>query len=292
MKKIILSLLIFASFTGFAQQNLDLEAWTVKPSGSDSADYWLNATDAVAYGAPQNLFQETTSVAQGTSAAHLTTVYWAMGSILGLDTLPGSIVQQVAYTQTPASISFAYKSNPMSGDYNVVAAQLSHWDNVNNTQVIDAEAVFTTNTVNNTWTPQVVNFTYYTTDTPDTLTLVATSSANILFGDGSFGYAKIGSELWVDDIAINFTTGVNNILSLDELKIYPNPVTSSLNIYNPTENPLKIQVYDITGKLLMTEKLSQGKNTIQADDFPKGIYIYKILNFSNNTIKTGKITKQ
>jgi hypothetical protein len=287
---VILSILTFCFVR--AQQNLNLEAWTVKSSGSDSADYWLNPTDAVAYGAPQNLFHETASVAQGTSAARLTTVYWAAGSMFGLDTLVGVIMQQVAYTSIPLSISFSCKSNPMQGDQNIIAAQLTHWDSVNNVRVVDGESIFITSAVNNNWTPQNVNFTYYTNNTPDTLTIVAAASANILFGDGSFGYAKIGSELFVDDFSINFATGVNNLLSIEELKIFPNPVVSDITILNSSENPLKIQVFDISGKLMLVQNLNKGKNILNIQHFNSGIYIYKITNFTNQIVKTGKLTKQ
>ncbi len=288
MKKIILSILTFCSIAGFAQQNLDLEAWTVKSTGSDSADYWINPLDVTGFGAPQNLFQETASVAQGTAAAHLTTVYWAAGSIFGLDTLPGVLMQQVAYTQTPASFSFAYKSNPMTGDYNVVAAQLTHWDTATNAQVVDGEAVFLTNTANNVWTPQVINFTYYTSNTPDTLTIVTAASANILFGDGSYGYAQIGSELWVDDFALNFTTGIASINPQADVSVYPNPAKHTVFVKSNAPNAT-LFIYDITGKVISTTTLNKGVNRVNLTGIPAGMYIYKVLT-SNGQTSTGKLT--
>lgn len=87
--------------------------------------------------------------------------------------------------------------------------------------------------------------------------------------DGSFRYSKISK--------LN-----NGKLASSNLTIYPNPVKDVCNVsYSlPTEADIKVQVYDMAGRLVYADvmKSSKGKNSVITDfsSLTKGYYILKL----------------
>ncbi len=70
------------------------------------------------------------------------------------------------------------------------------------------------------------------------------------------------------------------------ISIYPNPIRSLLNfkIDNADVKNGKIQIFDITGRLIKTKSISG--NTMQLYlDGPSGIYIVKITNKASSVVK-------
>jgi hypothetical protein len=82
--------------------------------------------------------------------------------------------------------------------------------------------------------------------------------------------------------------------SIQELKIFPNPVNNILNInFNQTnKKPFEFSLYDATGKLIKTEYFSNASATYQVDvsSLIKNNYIYKIS--TDDYLKTGIILKE
>jgi uncharacterized delta-60 repeat protein len=64
------------------------------------------------------------------------------------------------------------------------------------------------------------------------------------------------------------------------LRYYPNPASTVLNIdvVNPVYNKLEARLYDITGKLLLTQLLNQRSNQLPVDKLPSGMYQLLIYN--------------
>ncbi len=64
------------------------------------------------------------------------------------------------------------------------------------------------------------------------------------------------------------------------LRYYPNPASTVLNIdvVNPVYNKLEAKLYDITGKLLLTQLLNQRSNQLPVDKLPSGMYQLLIYN--------------
>ena len=77
----------------------------------------------------------------------------------------------------------------------------------------------------------------------------------------------------------------NNIKSL---KVYPNPVSSVLNVDLKTGLNY-IEIFDMNGKLLVTTQTSNDKFSINVSDYVVGLYLIKIKNI--NEIYLGKFNK-
>ncbi len=97
---------------------------------------------------------------------------------------------------------------------------------------------------------------------------------------------------WIDELKYSgftksFTADIDSELSSQaELAIYPNPVSDILNINFPenSQNNL-IQVYDISGKLVIEQKESSSNALVNFDGLQKGLYIIKIKTDSESIIR-------
>lgn len=100
-----------------------------------------------------------------------------------------------------------------------------------------------------------------------------------------------------DTIVVNFTlgynVGVNNKLTAHELVVYPNPVNDKLMIQLPENvgNTAKIEVMDLTGKVLLSQSVESVINSLSIDCnlLKTGMYLVKLQ--SDNLILSKKIFK-
>ena len=77
-----------------------------------------------------------------------------------------------------------------------------------------------------------------------------------------------------------------------ECSAFPNPVDDyiKLKVKNITEENLSYLLYDISGKLLLTQKIINAETLISMNNLPAAVYFLKI-NDNNKEVKTFKIIK-
>lgn len=86
----------------------------------------------------------------------------------------------------------------------------------------------------------------------------------------------------------NSSLSINEINNLNkEIKGFPNPTKSMFQIENPKNGAKKIEIFDINGKKVISQKIDNSKNNIEINvkNITNGIYIYRIGNFSSKLIK-------
>ena len=72
---------------------------------------------------------------------------------------------------------------------------------------------------------------------------------------------------------------------------FPSPATSEINIRIAIQHKnCTIEIYNINGKMLKTERANSGTTAINISDFPSGNYIYKVYN-SEGFVESGKFVK-
>ena len=89
------------------------------------------------------------------------------------------------------------------------------------------------------------------------------------------------------------TLGTDNFPEITlSMTVYPNPTTSIVNLKVDNFNfeNLQINLSDITGKLLQSQKISNQETQIQMESLPQAIYLLNVQD-NNKTIKTFKIIK-
>ena len=109
--------------------------------------------------------------------------------------------------------------------------------------------------------------------------IVLDSSDNLFICDGGNNkIRKVATTLSIEQNILPFTTIV-----------YPNP---SNGIYTITADAnTTVEIFDIVGKLILSQKNTMGQATINLSQYTAGMYLAKITN-QNNQTKTVKLIKQ
>ena len=125
--------------------------------------------------------------------------------LVGTDSLDipnATICVGKSYTSKPLSFQGYYKYEPVGGDSALFSVLLSKYNTgAHKRDTIALARQVITNPVS-TYTMLDLPLNYYFTDvTPDTLTLLICSSADIRFNDLMNCKGQVGSKLWVDEIS-------------------------------------------------------------------------------------------
>jgi len=83
-------------------------------------------------------------------------------------------------------------------------------------------------------------------------------------------------------------TGVEEYVNDKTISVYPNPASSEINIYLENLNGY-LELFDLTGRKIMSIALSKGKNKLNTANLNTGIYFYKINSLREENLKTGKL---
>ncbi|MBO4234797.1 T9SS type A sorting domain-containing protein [Riemerella anatipestifer] len=77
------------------------------------------------------------------------------------------------------------------------------------------------------------------------------------------------------------------IQTKNKLSGFPIPTNKIFNVINPQNGASKIEIFDTSGKLMINKGFgnSESKISIDVENLPKGIYIYKIGDLSSKFIK-------
>jgi uncharacterized protein YfdQ (DUF2303 family) len=88
------------------------------------------------------------------------------------------------------------------------------------------------------------------------------------------------------------TNSTSNIPGKTDITLYPNPTAgvAYLAVNSTTEDQLKIEIFDMQGKMQFGSKIQNGINLLQLKDLPSGIYMVYI-NRNNYKLFTQKLIK-
>jgi hypothetical protein len=78
-----------------------------------------------------------------------------------------------------------------------------------------------------------------------------------------------------------------DLAKIDEFAVYPVPASDVFNVFC-LSNSAKIQLYDITGKIVFSENLFLGENNISCSNLFAGTYLYRIISF-DGIVVNGKL---
>ena len=89
----------------------------------------------------------------------------------------------------------------------------------------------------------------------------------------------------IDDFLISGTLATQNF-ELDKIVIAPNPSAGIFTIFSSNLNLDKIEVYDITGKIINSKtNLNSTNTTLDLTNVSTGIYFVKIVSNNQSTVK-------
>jgi minor extracellular serine protease Vpr len=105
-------------------------------------------------------------------------------------------------------------------------------------------------------------------------------------GSNNWGWGKINTY---EAVKLAFATAINEQDNVEnKIIIYPNPFTNSIQLLNSQE-PLWVEVYNISGQILFSKKILQNES-IQLAQLQTGIYLLKTTN-ENGGIQMCKLVK-
>ncbi len=84
---------------------------------------------------------------------------------------------------------------------------------------------------------------------------------------------------------------VDDIQAVQAISIYPNPISEYFMITSPHTDIDYVELFDISGKLVQTQKLQNINNVINIQKLPSGVYFLRIYN-KNKYLKSDKIVKK
>ncbi|MEM6965119.1 MAG: DUF4465 domain-containing protein [Bacteroidota bacterium] len=91
---------------------------------------------------------------------------------------------------------------------------------------------------------------------------------------GTFGM-NTPAYFFMDDFETGSALSVNRISEDSPFEIYPNPTTDFVLLDNPNAKITDIFVFDINGKLLLSDKTADVQHQIDLQKYPSGTYILK-----------------
>lgn len=188
--------------------------------------------------------------------------------------------------ETNWDIVYVQYSTDFGANWNVLGSMGSNWYNSNRTQATAGNDCY--NCPGAQWTG--TNATLATYSYPlNSLN----SETNIIFRivfHSDEGVNQIGAN--VDDFVINGTLSNENF-ELQKIKIYPNPSNGVFYISLGDLEPTSIEVYDLTGKIILSKKnisVNNFETSIDLKYATKGIYFVKII--ANNQSVVKRIIKE
>ncbi len=306
MKKFFLSgLILFFAVGGYAQlSNASFETWRHYVSNGDSLeapDSWFSADSVVAQYKSlaggtvyQQMFQSTDKHS-GTYAVELVSKTQGPAGVvpgvlanakLGLNItalFSGDTAGAFTYTGGTAistryaSVRAYVKYSPVGSDQAIMLVQAMH-----GTDTIGVGATSIAGTIS-TYTEQIVNIDYFSSETPDKILIAFLSSRNT-------HVAKDGSTLYVDDVSLSTILGVPQVSPENStVTCYPNPGTGAFHISSTTNDKLHMLVYTASGQQIAAKDFS-GSDVLDLSNYPSGLYFYNITNTQGAAIQHGKLS--
>ncbi|HTA82004.1 MAG TPA: T9SS type A sorting domain-containing protein [Bacteroidia bacterium] len=292
---LILSVSKLIAQTDAATPNANFEHWTHTSSGSgyDDANGWNDLNSSTSILGSITCYKDSTAadVKSGKYAVELVTMKVFTQDVPGalttgtINTSNQTISGGIPYTSRPDSITGWYKYTSVSGDNADVEFYL--FGSGGNSDTV-AKAFFRSPKSSVTSYTRISYPLTYVSSSPAVTALWILSSSTNAAG------AQVGSTLIVDSLGlITNPVSVNNIVNTNSITVGPNPARDLITIRNISNTKtLKITLFDVTGRKMMTQNAGIGTCTIDITEIPEGVYIYTVQDPQNLTIKTGRIVVQ
>ncbi len=293
MKKTLLSIVsvVLLSVTAIAQiPNSGFENWTtvgsyVNPTGwgtmnNTTTTYSLFTATTGTPGSPGTSYLKLTSKTTGT----MVTNGIAVSGVL--DSVNMKAKSGFPFTMQPVSLTGKWQHMIYGSSQGSIKAVLTKWNTGLNKRDTIATAAQTLAGMAMSWANFTINFTYLSGAAPDSCIIeLKASGSNPTNND----------YLWVDNFAFaGSVTGIQNQNSfLNNLVVFPNPATESVNMNFNLRSPqqITIELIDITGKLIRSKNIGtiQGESvqTLNVIGVAKGTYSIKVI--GNGSIEVRKI---
>lgn len=105
----------------------------------------------------------------------------------------------------------------------------------------------------------------------------------------NFPYYRLGRE--VGSACDTVYTAISPPQEGAGVQVYPNPAQESVTIELSQKEEAEFVLFDITGRVVLTQKLRQPKETFSLANVAKGMYFYRIQS-EKGILPNGKLIKE
>ena len=185
------------------------------------------------------------------------------------------------YTDKPNYFRGYYKYTSIDGDSCYFYALLSKWNGSSRDTVAFAD--FQSTATITSYEAFSLAFNYHSEDTPDSITVVFTSSAG-----GESYQGQVGSTLFIDKISLSLTSNIQTIKQ-NTFVVSPNPTNGLVKITSNIQGETHYSVLNESGQKVKNGIINSTLDYIDLLDLSEGIYFIKIQN--ENITEVKKIIK-
>lgn len=198
-----------------------------------------------------------------------------------LDSMTQQPVSGFAYNMRPTSLDGKWQHMIFGSSQGSITVSFSKWNTSTMMRDVIGTGSKTLSGMAMSWANFSIPITFTSSNMPDSCIIVMKASGSTPTDQ---------DYLWVD--ALNFVgafpAGVNDINKIEN-SIYPNPVSTTLNIKN-NQQANEICIFDLTGKMVLCSK-EENLKSINVSELSIGNYTYQLFK-DKKQITTSKFSKQ
>ncbi len=183
-----------------------------------------------------------------------------------------TITGGVPVVDIPTHLKGFYKFLPKGGDSCAIGIGLSRWNGTSRDSI--GLGTFSTKDTVPDWTPFSAWIDYDTTATPDSMIIMAFSSAQEVLTPGTV--------LYVDALWLDYTVGVGDRDPGRGIDVYNDRETSRLMVFTGFDVPQEVAVrlYAMSGRPVFSQSVSGATSEriiIPYADLPSGVYVLEVI---------------
>lgn len=124
--------------------------------------------------------------------------------------------------------------------------------------------------------------------------LQATKDGGCLFVGGAYDYINEHYDLFLLKVNSDGNVGIDEIVVTDKVAAFPNPGINILKLTTASKKGC-VEVFDMNGRQVCCQQITEDVTTIKTDTWPAGIYIWKVVSDNSSSLtvtETGKWIKK
>ncbi len=195
---------------------------------------------------------------------------------MSMGTSTTSTTSGMVYVTNPFPTSFSFSGNCSATIDGTGTLVLPAKTFTNVVRVMTSQTITASINVNS------INYDYYDISiSRNPLLTIATSTVSSIAGTSTQTVVTVLSNYDVVSVKENTKSEI-------DLSVFPNPSSGVIHFATESTDAAKVIALDVTGKVIATEIVEMGKAKMNLTNLSSGVYIYQVVDKSNQVLKTGK----
>jgi hypothetical protein len=193
------------------------------------------------------------------------------------------------FSGRPSKMTGWYKFKPVNGDSCGAGIYLTRWNSGTNNRdtIARANTIFHDKGIMDSFEKFELELNYFSGLNPDTINVSFIASAGTV-GFGTTGNAQIGTQMWVDDVTLQYADGIElPLMAETKFSVHGSGESAELILNDETicKNS-EIIIYNINGCEINRFQYSSERNELPLNIKSSGTYFF-VINSNGKTISGG-----